>query len=321
MGNKPNKADNLSAKDEDILWEKGQLGCNTPEALLNTVWYNNTKLFGFRGSDENRQLKWGDLEMKIDEEGAHYLVFNERSTKTRDGNSGSDRAYAPKMFENFENKTKCPINAYKLYKSQRPISMCTPEAPFYLAVNGGTKYKDTALWYKSQPIGVNKLGKMMKEMAFKSGLIGKKTNHSLRKTACTKLLHANVAPTLGTQFSGHKNLASFSNYATASFKQQKEISHILQDCSTKQNQIAIPEKPQKQPRSERPAESVTPMKPTSMENMASGLFSGASITGGTFNINFQIHSQKNYSPPRVSDAPPKKYRRILPIPDSDEELY
>ena len=301
LGNKPNKADNLTQADEDKLWESDQLGLNTPTALLNTVWFNNTKLFGFRGCDENRQLKWGDVTLKNDTEGTTYLEFNERSTKTRDGNS-CDRAYAPKIFANKQNPEKCPIEAYKLYKAERPTSMNQPDAPFYLAINGNYLAKPTSLWLKSQPVGINKLSSMMKNMASAAGLSGKKTNHSLRKTACTTLLHANVPPTLGTQFSGHKNLASFSNYATASFAQQREMSHILQDCAPKsQNSLAICKRKiiNQSPNKTAPApKTVRRTAESSMtENLASGLFSGANISGGTFNISFQINSQKNKNSP------------------------
>ena len=37
-GNKPNRADPLTEKDEQQLWGKGHLGFHTPQALLNTVW-------------------------------------------------------------------------------------------------------------------------------------------------------------------------------------------------------------------------------------------------------------------------------------------
>ncbi|XP_069133285.1 uncharacterized protein [Argopecten irradians] len=85
LGNRPNKAQPVSDNEEEMLWECGQLGHDNPHALLNTVWFNNTKLLGFRGCDENRQLKWGDIELKHDETGSEYLEFNERTTKNKRG--------------------------------------------------------------------------------------------------------------------------------------------------------------------------------------------------------------------------------------------
>ena len=64
-------------------------------------------------------------------------------------------------------------------------------------------------------------------MAKESGLTGKITYHSLRKTMCTTLLHKAVAPTMIMQLSGHKNMASVNNYAVASHQQQKYMCGLL----------------------------------------------------------------------------------------------
>ncbi|XP_033730156.1 uncharacterized protein KIAA1958-like [Pecten maximus] len=171
LGNRPNKAEPVSENEEEMLWECGQLGHGNPHALLNTVWFNNTKLLGFRGCDENRQLKWGDIELKRDENGSEYLEFNERTTKTRGGNSTHVRSFNPKQFQNPEIKWRCPIEAYKLYAKHRPQAMNTPESPFYIAVNQNST---GGKWFKNQPVGRNKLGVMMKTMASNAGLTGKK---------------------------------------------------------------------------------------------------------------------------------------------------
>ena len=41
-GNKPNTSSALSEEDIQVLYEKDLLGSSTAEALLNTVWFNNT---------------------------------------------------------------------------------------------------------------------------------------------------------------------------------------------------------------------------------------------------------------------------------------
>ena len=60
------------------------VGVHSPEALLNTIWYLNTKLLGFRVNDESRQLRWGNFKLESDEH-SEYVMWNERSTKTRQG--------------------------------------------------------------------------------------------------------------------------------------------------------------------------------------------------------------------------------------------
>ena len=48
-GNKPNASAALSEEDIQVLYEKELLGSSTAEALLNTVWFNNTIHFELRG--------------------------------------------------------------------------------------------------------------------------------------------------------------------------------------------------------------------------------------------------------------------------------
>ena len=100
LGNRPNVAHPLSKNDEEKLWETKQFGSETPQSLINTVWYFNAKLFGFCGVHESRQLMWGDLTLKAGENGEEFIEFNERETKTRTGNTTHLRAFAPKMFVN-----------------------------------------------------------------------------------------------------------------------------------------------------------------------------------------------------------------------------
>ena len=85
-------------------------------------------------------------------------------------------------------------------------------------------------------MGENLLGNIMKRMCEATGIHGKKTNHSVRKTSISNLLHAGVAPTLIQQLSGHKNIASISNYATASDEQQKHMAEILMKTP---NELAV----------------------------------------------------------------------------------
>jgi hypothetical protein len=53
-----------------------------PEALLNTVWLNNTLHFGMRGRKEHVDMLFGDVKMMTTPTGEQYLEYNERLTKT-----------------------------------------------------------------------------------------------------------------------------------------------------------------------------------------------------------------------------------------------
>ena len=52
-GNRPNRSKALFGDEIEKLWLSGSLGTHSPQALLNSVWYFNTKLLGLRGCDEN----------------------------------------------------------------------------------------------------------------------------------------------------------------------------------------------------------------------------------------------------------------------------
>jgi len=47
-----------------------------PEALLNTVWFNNGMFFALRGRQEHVTLLLGDVEFKKDATGLEYVEFN-----------------------------------------------------------------------------------------------------------------------------------------------------------------------------------------------------------------------------------------------------
>ena len=63
---------------------------------------------------------------------------------------------AQRVWANKVDPSRCPVAAYKLCKSKRPIKYCNPDDP-------------SALWFKSQPVGVHKRSKFMKTVATNSG--------------------------------------------------------------------------------------------------------------------------------------------------------
>ena len=70
-----------------------------PEALINTVWFNSCIHFGMSRRQEHTDMLLGDVTMKATSNGKQYLEYYESETKTRKGEAGNIRAFAPKMFE------------------------------------------------------------------------------------------------------------------------------------------------------------------------------------------------------------------------------
>ena len=134
-GNKPNASVALTEEEMKLLYDKGLSGTSTPEALLNTVWFNNTIHFGLRVCKEHRDMCWGDVQLRQITNGEEFLEYSERQTKTRTGENPRDvRQIKPKMFS-VPGSEKDPVAVYKLYAKKRPTEMNDNDAPFYLLEN------------------------------------------------------------------------------------------------------------------------------------------------------------------------------------------
>ena len=134
-GNKPNASVALTEEEIKVLYDKELLGTSTPEALLNTIWFNNTIHFGLRGCKEHRNMCWGDVQLRQTTNGEEFLEYSERQTKTRTGENPRDvRQIKPKMFS-VPGSEKDPVAAYQLYAKKRQTEMNDSDAPFYLAIN------------------------------------------------------------------------------------------------------------------------------------------------------------------------------------------
>lgn len=57
-GNKPKRAQPITVEEINMLYQKQLLGNANPEALINTLWMNNTIHFGLRGVNEHYSLRF-----------------------------------------------------------------------------------------------------------------------------------------------------------------------------------------------------------------------------------------------------------------------
>ncbi len=85
LGVKTNQAEPLSPDDEAILWSKGLFGSHNGEALLNTVYFYNCKVFGLRSYDEHRNLSRSQYTKKLDEKGRVYIEYVDFGNKCNRG--------------------------------------------------------------------------------------------------------------------------------------------------------------------------------------------------------------------------------------------
>jgi hypothetical protein len=232
--------------------------------------------------------------------GKEYLQFNERQTKTRTGEDiHSIRKTHPRMYAT-NIVGRCPIEVYKKYAEKRPSTMKSNESPFYLSVvtnNDNPTYNER--WFLSQPIGVNKLNRLLKSMAEKANLpdlqFKRLSNTSVRKHLCQKLLDSNVPDTHAVHVTGHKNPQSLNNYRTLSNRQQHSMSRILSTTRPDKENITRPnEIAHVQQISQTCSQSLEVESSMNIDtNLAMrSVFSHSNIYGGTFNINLHIEQPK-----------------------------
>ena len=172
----------------------------------------------------------GDVILKLDENGHEFLEYTERQTKTRTGaNPKDNRALKPKLWANIDKPERCPVNIYKIYAQRRPAGYSEPDSPFYIASTTMAFPTTYDTWFKRNPVGINKLGNMLKKMINRAGISTDKhlSNHSARKYLIQKLNDSNIPANQIMQISGHKNIQSINNYSHINQQQHKEISKIL----------------------------------------------------------------------------------------------
>ena len=92
--------------------------------------------------------------------------------------------------------------------------MLEPDSSFHLSVNYFKTETHTSVegknWFKAQPMGVNKLNNIMKDMTQAAAISGK-TNHSGRKTLVSSKTAgqwSSSQPDNSNNGPGHKNLVS-----------------------------------------------------------------------------------------------------------------
>ncbi|CAG2204141.1 unnamed protein product [Mytilus edulis] len=232
-GNKPNRAQPLTDMEINSLYEKTLLGDSTPEAMINTLWLNNSVHFGLRGVTEHYELRWGYITLNTASDGMRYLQLNERQTKTRTGENVNDiRNVSPKMYECVGERD--PVALYEKFASKRPSGMSNEMDPFYITKRTipltGAENK---LWFIRQRLGSKSLASVRKVMKEKDNLDDNKrlTNHSARKYLVQKLKDNNVQDTDIMQISGHKNVQSIRNYSALNEDKHKQISNVLSNTT------------------------------------------------------------------------------------------
>ena len=294
LGNKPNAADPVEAEDLEKMWSSGAVGLQNPRSLIRLVWWNNVTHLGMRACKEQHDCQLEDFVVRD-----QYIEYTERQTKNRQGDEGKAkraRKYNNKLWKT-DGGERDPYRAFMEYVSHRPKGDDVPNN-FYLTPIDNTT---SDVWYKSIPIGVNTLSKMMKQIADKAGLKGKFTNSSGRKTT-VQLLRDEFHPLEISELTGHANPESITSYSHNPLEKQRQMSNTLSGfrnpssstvaVSVGQSSMPMPMAPQPQAR-----DHAVPRFDSSgfLAGAVSGLFTEASFNNSPVNIAINLHASVNPS--------------------------
>ena len=134
IGAKKRQAEPLTEEEEEQLWQTGQLGDHSPQALVDTMLFMHGIYFALRSGHEHRNLRFVPAQVElVDHPGEKtYLRYTEDISKNNPGGL-QGRKNKPKVvtqYENAENPDRCFVRLFRLYQSKCPTSR--PSDSFYL---------------------------------------------------------------------------------------------------------------------------------------------------------------------------------------------
>ena len=228
VGRQVKHAETISPEEEDKLWTTGTLTTATPKGLLSAAFYTVGKSFCLRGGQEHRNLKLSQLKRMED----HYVYFENVSKN----NSGSFRKLHLKskvvpVYSVPQAGERCPVYILDKYISRLPQDAISKDL-FYVRPLEKVSEDVKKPWFTAVPLGKNTLQNMVKRMCNSAGILGNKTNHSLRATSATELFKKGVPEKIIQERTGHSCLESLRTYEHSSVEQHKAASTILSTRQT-----------------------------------------------------------------------------------------
>jgi hypothetical protein len=217
--------DVITEEMENRLWELGILGDQTPQALLNSMFYYIGLYFALRGGEEHRRLRHEPAQIKcFNLPEKSYIVYTEDVSKTNQGGL-LHRNRAPKSVKHYQNldcPQRCLVRLFNLYNERCPKDR--PAHAFYLKPLKSPKGN---VWFQKSPLGHNTLGSMIANMMSSANIKGQFSNHSLRSTATTRLFNARVDEQLIMARTGHSSINGVRTYKRIHEQLIEETSNAL----------------------------------------------------------------------------------------------
>ena len=120
-----------------------------------------------------------------------------------------------------DNVNRCPVRLTDKY-----MGLCPPyykKANVYLQ---GLVRTNPAVWYGEQVVEINSIRKVVRNLLCSADIDGYFTNHSLRRSGCTRLFQAGVERKIVKEISGHRSDA-IDQYENTSEMQKQKVSNVI----------------------------------------------------------------------------------------------
>ncbi|KAM9022013.1 zinc finger MYM-type protein 2 isoform 3-T3 [Ara ararauna] len=163
----------FSRVEEDYLWRIKQLGSHSPVALLNTLFYFNTKYFGLKTVEQHLRLSFGTVFRqwkknpltKESKACLRYQVSSLCRADTEDKITTGKRKHEDDepVFEQIENTSdpaRCPVKMFECYLSKSPQNLNQRTDMFYLQPECSVS-TESPIWYTATSLDRNTLENML----------------------------------------------------------------------------------------------------------------------------------------------------------------
>ena len=148
----------------------------------------------------------------------------------------------------------CHVFLLDKYISKLPLDAVKKDL-FYCRALDVVPKEENAPWYLAVAVGKNVLMKMVKKMCDEAGIVGNKSNHSLRVAGASALFDAGVPERIIQQRTGHRSVERLRVYERVTTYQNVKVSKILTgeassfgDCDTNQDKMMKAVQPIKEPK-------------------------------------------------------------------------
>lgn len=228
----------VTVAEEEQLWDSEVIGIDTPEALLNAVFFYCGIYLCLRGGEEHRQLKLSQFLIEVEnphdaQEKIKCLTYTEHGSKNRPG-SLHHVHLANKVVHHYANSSMgicCYVYLMDLYISKLPAKAKEKDI-FYCKPAKNIPNNDKP-WYFETAVGHNTLKRKLKDIYALAGLDRSSiSNHSLRATSVSRLYEKGVPEKIIMERSGHLSTSGVRSYERTSDFQKKSVSDALSSSTS-----------------------------------------------------------------------------------------